>query len=61
MAEMEVTLHATITITLNEYTRLQKRDQWLKYLEAAGVNNWGGMETAQDMAREDGFWDDEDD
>lgn len=38
-----------IVITHKEYRRLVERSQWLEYLEAAGVDNWGGYEVAQEL------------
>lgn len=43
----------TITITKQEYDRLVERDTWLGYLEAAGVDNWQGMEYAFQLKEED--------
>ena len=42
----------TVTISLSEYRRLQERDDWLYWLEAAGVDNWDGMDEAITMRRE---------
>lgn len=41
----------TITITVKEYERLQKRDDTLSFLEALGVDNWQGYRLPPD--RED--------
>lgn len=49
-----------ITISVNEYNRLVRSDRWLSYLDAAGVDNWSGIETAIDIATDDGFYDEED-
>jgi hypothetical protein len=35
-----------VTITASEYARLLDRDDWLCWLEAAGVDNWRGMDEA---------------
>ena len=32
--------------TVEEFERLKERDDWLSALEAAGVDNWSGMEEA---------------
>jgi hypothetical protein len=32
-----------VVITRQEYERLERRDKWLGYLEAAGVDNWEGI------------------
>lgn len=42
-----------VTIPKNEYDRLKERDDWLECLEAAGVDNWQGMEYAIDLHRKD--------
>ncbi len=42
-------LEPTVTITTNEYTKLLKRDEWLTYLEQAGVDNWEGYSYAQEL------------
>ena len=42
-----------VTITKREYERLMKRDDWLGYLEAAGVDNWQGIEEAIRMRNEE--------
>ena len=52
----------TVTITLDEYEQLQAAYEWLGYLEAAGVNNWEGIDYAGELARKAGFFrEDEDD
>ena len=50
-----------VTITKTRFDAISRKLQWLRYLEAAGVDNWQGIEFAQDMAREDGFFGDGDD
>lgn len=35
-----------IVVPLAEYLYLIRRDDWLQCLEAAGVDNWNGMEEA---------------
>jgi hypothetical protein len=42
-----------IEIPLKLYEELQRRSEWLSYLEAAGVDNWEGYDIAYDMAKED--------
>lgn len=51
----------TITISKNEYDRLVKRDDWLECLEAAGVDNWQGIEYAIALRREGAAEDDGED
>lgn len=41
-----------VTITKAEYARLLDRDDWLGWLEAAGVDNWQGMDEAISMRNE---------
>ena len=43
----------TVTIPLWEYQQLKERDDWLSCLEAAGVDNWKGMEYAIEIANGD--------
>jgi hypothetical protein len=38
-----------VTITKEEYERLQDREWFLNCLEAAGVDNWGGYGDAWEM------------
>lgn len=45
--------NGTVTITRDEYDRLRRDYAWLQCLEAAGVDNWQGIEFAQEMWRED--------
>ena len=42
----------TVTISRAEFKRLQDRDEWLSWLEAAGVDNWDGMDEAISMRQE---------
>ena len=42
-----------VTITRDEYEHLLERSRWLEALEAAGVDNWSGIEEARDILRED--------
>jgi hypothetical protein len=37
-----------ITITKKEYDELLEDRQWLRALEAAGLDNWEGYDIAQD-------------
>lgn len=39
----------SITITLDEYNELLSDSRFLNALWAAGVDNWGGFEAAQEM------------
>ena len=45
-----------ITISKSEYDRLIKSQRWLECLNAAGVDNWGGIEEAYNIKME---WDNE--
>lgn len=38
-----------VTIPKKEYERLLEREDWLQCLEAAGVDNWQGMDDAIDI------------
>jgi hypothetical protein len=42
-----------IEVPIKEYEELQRRSEWLSYLETAGVDNWEGYDIAYDMAKED--------
>lgn len=37
----------TVNVPRNEYEELVERSAWLSALEAAGVDNWEGKDTAQ--------------
>lgn len=39
----------TVTITKTEYAQLKEDQEWLRALEAAGVDNWEGYQYAQDI------------
>lgn len=39
----------TWTLTHGEYLKLKDRDAWLSCLEAAGVDNWNGMDYAIEL------------
>lgn len=41
-----------VTIPKSEYDDLLKRDEWLNWLECAGVDNWDGIEEAMRMRHE---------
>lgn len=43
----------TVTISEEEYDRLLESEDWLRCLEAAGVDNWGGFEIAQEISNGD--------
>lgn len=45
----------TITITLAEYKKLLKDQEWLECLNAAGVDNWRGIEEAHELMEEIGI------
>jgi hypothetical protein len=38
-----------VEIPRKEYERLLERDTWLSCLEAAGVDNWSGIDYAYDL------------
>ena len=42
----------TVTITKEEYLRLLDRDLWLDCLEQAGVDDWVGLDFAQEIYQE---------
>lgn len=42
----------TVTIKKSEYDFLVEREEWLSYLEAAGVDNWSGYDYAIEMRNE---------
>jgi len=42
-----------VIISLDEYERLKQRDTWLQCLEAAGVDNWDGLDYAQELYMRD--------
>ena len=42
----------TVTISKAEYERLLKDSRWLACLDAAGVDNWEGIDTAFDIQEE---------
>lgn len=43
----------TVTLSRTEYDRMYKRLIWLQCLEDAGVDNWQGMEYAQELFNEE--------
>jgi hypothetical protein len=45
-------VNGTITITLEEYTKLINDQTWLRALEAAGLDNWQGIDNAIDIMQE---------
>lgn len=47
---MKITM---VTITKAEYDRLIKVDEWMDYLESAGVDNWQGISYAYELKRQD--------
>ena len=42
-----------VTISKQEYDSLVEDSKWLSYLEAAGVDNWQGIDEAIRMRKED--------
>lgn len=50
-----------VSIRIDQWERLKRRDEWLECLEAAGVDNWQGMEEAISIAKETGFYERYDD
>ncbi len=45
----------TITIPMAEYKRLLKGQEWLGCLNAAGIDNWEGIEQAVEMLEQIGL------
>lgn len=45
----ESNFNGTWTLSHAEYQELKRRSEWLGYLEAAGLDNWSGVEVAMDM------------
>lgn len=43
----------TVTIKKSVYDYLCERDEWLSYLESAGVDNWSGYDYARELRAED--------
>ena len=43
----------TVTIPKAEYDKLLKDQEWLGFLEAAGVDNWEGYDYACEMRDEE--------
>lgn len=41
-----------VSIKKSEYDKLLKRDEWLSYLEQAGVDNWDGYSYAFELKEE---------
>lgn len=50
--ELEAKKTKTVTITQREYDDLLEDSLWLSALESAGVDNWGGWDTARDLYNE---------
>lgn len=46
-------LEQTVTIPKTEYESLKLSAEWLRYLEAAGVDNWDGYDFAKELRDED--------
>jgi len=42
-----------ILVDRQEFEQLRRDAEWLRYLEAAGVDNWDGIEYAQKLRRDD--------
>lgn len=42
-----------VTISKQEYDRLVEDSEWLSYLEAAGVDNWEGVDEAMQIRKKD--------
>ena len=42
-----------VTIPKSEYEWLLKKSDWLETLEAAGVDNWSGIEYAYELQNEE--------
>jgi len=41
-----------VVLTQEEFDELHKRSEWLGFLEAAGVNNWDGIDEARNLKAE---------
>jgi len=39
----------TVTISVQEYNSMNEELEWLRALEAAGVDSWEGIEEARDL------------
>lgn len=50
--ELEAENTKTVTITQKEYDDLLEDSLWLGALRGAGVDNWGGLDTARDLYNE---------
>jgi len=50
-----------MTISIEEYETLIWRSKYLEYLERGGVDNWNGFDFAMDVAREEGFFNEDED
>jgi hypothetical protein len=50
----------TVTVSKKKYERLVKDQQWLRCLQAAGVDNWDGYGFAFEISKDRGYEDDED-
>lgn len=42
-----------VSITEEEYEELRRDQKWLRYLEAAGIDNWEGYDEAMSALRND--------
>lgn len=45
-------MEETVTITKSEYESLLEDREWLRCLENAGVDNWGGCSYARELQKE---------
>ena len=52
MINLEAEKTKTVTITQQQYDSLMEDSLWLSALECAGVDNWGGLDIAQDLYNE---------
>lgn len=44
---------ALVTITKKRFDELLKKEEWLSYLEEAGVDNWEGISYAYELKNND--------
>lgn len=53
MANHDDVPEAQVLISAKELAGLRRDSEWLGYLEAAGVDNWSGIDHAHELRRED--------
>lgn len=50
---MNIPEQEMVSITKKEYEALKKKEEWLSYLEAAGIDNTDAYSYAQELRSED--------